>query len=443
MFMYFIIINGSGIYSVKCRSNAGCIKRKVFDWVCLIKWQHKSEKNVAKKFILNTKQQRTKREKTKNNMPKRNTVKVKKTERKDELEEAKADFKKSRIRKRDFIDDEAKEVGEAEDENDEQEVSENEEAEEEDNAKEPPKKKKKVEKSEDFNASRPAWKLDVSPLATPNVAGNAKKLKEDITFGRIKGKDLSTKEHLSIPIYMKAGPTIAKRIRLGFNKKRPIQAPTQFESKEKGKKKPTVKKNAAWNTNVPVLEGNARDDFNVDIISAVYESAVEILCSDSLWETIGRPELKPDEHTVRENFRTPIMDTGSDGSFFKIKFTRNPFTTQKRYELFDLRGKKIVADKAKGKSSGGLKIPQVAPSTIKDGNLIDGTFEIDDLYVRPGDAMWGFGLVWVCARVHPSEGSDDEDETDKYNSKKIGKFESSDEEQEEEEAGGEEEEEEK
>jgi len=31
---------------------------------------------------------------------------------------------------------------------------------------------------------------------------------------------------------------------------------------------------------------------------------------------------------------------------------------------------------------------------------MDGTFEVDDLFIRPVDQSWGFSLLWSAARVH-------------------------------------------
>lgn len=307
-------------------------------------------------------------------------VGIKATEKKEELDEIK---KKRGLKKRDIEDIEAD--GEKSTNN------------------EPPKKKGKINpKQLDYNESKPIVKILHRPLAEANITEktfpDVTKIREHIDIGRMRGKDLDKKEHISVPIYFvpdPSNPHFVERIRLGIKGKHPVSEPTQYTGSDttpkKGAKKAMAdqKKMMPWTVNVPIIYGNKRDDFNCAVLKEVYNACIAELEKSELWEAIGRSHLKP--KNVRIPFKTPIVDM-PEGSILRIKFVYNVFTRQKRFELFDLR-----STVKKGKEG---TIPKALPETIKDDNEMDGTFEVDDLFIRPADQSWGFSLLWSAARVH-------------------------------------------
>jgi hypothetical protein len=308
-------------------------------------------------------------------------VGIKSTEKKEELEEIK---KKRGLKKRDFEDLEAKEEKSS-------------------IKKEPPKKKGKKNPIQlDYNESKPIVKILHRPLAEANVTEknfpDVTKLHEHIAIGRMRGKELDTKEHISVPIYLvpdTSNPHLVERIRLGFKGKHPVSEPTQYTGSEttpkKGAKKSPAKdkKMMPWTVNVPIIYDNKRDDFICAALREVYNVCIAELEKSELWEAIGRPHLKPKNVSIP--FKMPIVDL-PEGSILRIKFVYNVFTRQKRFELFDMR---TTVKKTKEGA-----VPKALPETIKDDNEMDGTFEVDDLFIRPVDQSWGFSLLWSAARVH-------------------------------------------
>jgi len=187
---------------------------------------------------------------------------------------------------------------------------------------------------------------------------------------------------------------LVQKIRFGFKGKHPTTEATQYNGNDntpkKGAKKTAKDKSLSpYTTNVPMLPNNKRDEFNMTCIREVFEACATELEKDEFWEAMGRPDLKP--KNVRGPFKMPYIDA-SEGAVFKIKFVFNVFTGMRKFELFDFRIPK--------KNN---KVPSALPQTIKNGNHIDGTFEVDDLYIRPNDQAWGFSLIWSAARVHKGE----------------------------------------
>lgn len=313
-------------------------------------------------------------------------VSVKSTERKAELDEIK---EKRASKKREHDDDDAKVASKNEPD------------------------KKKIKKNPiklGWNDKRPIVKMLAQPLAVPNVTETAfpdlSQLKKQLTLGKMRGKDLDTKEHISIPLYYlpdPKNPHLAQRIRFGIRGKHPVGEPTQYEGASTTPKKAASKKDkkdpklSPWTLNVPVLPSNKRDDFICKAVKEIFDFCVEELDSDEFWEAIGRPHLKP--NNIADGFRTPILDL-PEGSFFKIKFVYNIFTKSRRFELYDFRDSGADKKNSGKKTDDKKPTPQALPQTIKDGNDIDGTFDVDDIYVRPADQSFGFSFIWSAARVH-------------------------------------------
>jgi hypothetical protein len=311
-------------------------------------------------------------------MPRKGQVKVKTTERKEELDA----LKEKRAEKRARDDGEKspkKEKGSA-------------------------KKKSKKEASVDWNSTKPVMKCEQVPLAkatiTPSTFPDLSKLKEHLHIGRIRGNDLTEKTHLTMPVLFVpdlSKPNIAQRIRFSLNKKHSVNEPTQFEKKDNSKGKASAKKGKAvdkkfepWTLNVPIISGDPRDEYICKAISIIYEFCAEQLDDEDLWKTIGKTHLKP--NSAKEILKIPVSDQ-AEGSFWRIKYTWNVWSKHKRFELFDFRGK----DESKEKD---FIPPSALPSTIKDGNEVDGTFDIDDLYLRPEDQTAGFSFLWAACRLY-------------------------------------------
>lgn len=316
-------------------------------------------------------------------MPRKGQVKVKTTERKEELDA----LKEKRAEKRARDEDEKspkKEKGGAK------------------------KKSKKDEQTVDWNSTKPVMKVEQVPLAkatiTPSTFPDLSKLKDHLHLGRIRGSDLAEKTHLTMPLLFipdLTKPNIGQRIRFSINKKHPVNEPTQYEKKDgakggaKGKGpakkgKADDKKYEPWTLNVPIISGEPRDEYISKAIGIIYDYCAEQLDSEELWKTIGKSHLKP--KSSKEILKVPVADQ-AEGSFWRIKYTWNVWSKHKRFELFDFRGK----DESKEKD---FIPPSALPSTIKDGNEVDGTFDIDDLYIRPEDQTSGFSFLWAACRLY-------------------------------------------
>lgn len=338
-------------------------------------------------------------------MPRKGQVKVKSTERKEELEA----IKEKRGEKRDR------------DENDSKS----------DSVKKIAPKKKKVRKDDDeaeeldWNQTHIVLKDERTPAAeatiTPAKFPDLSKLKDHLYLGKMRGNDLDTKTHITFPLRFIPDldkPNVAQKIRFSLNSKHQVSEPTQFEKKDetKGKKKGTQKKTAddkkldPWTLNVPIDPDNKRDDYISKAISIVYNFVAEQLDSDLLWKSLSREHLKPKSAT--DILRVGVSDQ-AEGSFWRIKFVWNTFTKHKRFDLFDFRGKDVNKKNP----------PSTLPGTIKDGNEVDGTWEIDDLYLRPEDQMAGFSFIWSACRLHNGQALKDDDSKNLYQSMRIGVFE--------------------
>ena len=267
-------------------------------------------------------------------------------------------------------------------------------------------KKTKTEKS--WNDTRPIVKIENVPMARstitetefPEVDGV---LRKHITLGKMRGKDLLEKEHITIPIYYTPNlenPHLVKKVRFGFKAQHPSSDATQYVNNDGGKKpKGKGLKTQPYSVNVAILPNDKRDEFIIQATREVYEACIQEMLKDSFWENIGRLELKPDDESLRNTFKVPFYDP-PEGTVMRIKFMFNNFTSQKKFELFDMRHKD---DDKKKKKGGKDSTPRCAPQTIKAGNNLSGTFEIEEMYFRPADASWGFVYSWAAVRVFKGE----------------------------------------
>ncbi len=297
--------------------------------------------------------------------------------------------------------------GRKEDEEEELEDEENEQEEDEDGEKEAPKKvKKKVvpkkkqkvdPQGRKYNADCGPFKMVPLPLGTPSTTeeDSLEEIKERITFGKIRGEP--TGEHVVIPMALTNEDGSFTPIKFGLNEPHLIKEPTQFQQKGvKKKPEPT----STWTSQVMVDINSKRDTFITDCIRVCYEKAVEELQKPEIWQDMDKEEMAytKREHAERE-FKSPIVDDPYEGTSLRIKFAFNGFTKAKRFKLFDMRkGEKSKAPSKKGKEKETV-CKEVMPSAIRDNNCIEGTFILEELYIRPGDNSWGFSLVWCAAKL--------------------------------------------